>query len=331
MSEIIIPKLGKLFDQYAQIYGCSLSDLEHKLRVFITDFYQHQTGEVVIPKVQLDFAFASIKIKTEKGYDITPIDDEDLIRSLSSYIFNGFWQWMKQRDWELHFSEFKQIEKTVIKGRIVDFKGDDVLLALKSSYLRSEVLALLPKSEQVRTENYERGQDLLVYLKEVTKQEDSEPLLIVSRASVYLVVYLLYCYCSELREGNVRIRSVVRETQFSGLRPRTKIAVDAKDRSIDPVRVIVGDGGERINRVREEINGEFIDVVRWYPYFSDYVREALKPGIVEDVVLTDSQSKSLVAYVKDDGESLSAAIGAKGQNVRLASNLTGFFINIQQY
>jgi len=331
MSEIIISKLGQLSDKCCQIYQGSPNDLEEKLKEAIIEFYQEKNAELVVPTVRFDFAFTAIKISSEKGEDITPIDDEDLMRSLSSYIYNQFLEWMKQEDNKLHFAEFKQREGTVVKGRVIDFQGKDVLLALKSSDLRPEVLAWLPDEEQVMTEHYEKGQQLLVYLKEVTKKENGELLLIVSRASAYLVVYLLYYYCPELREGKVRMMSIVRETRFSGLRPRTKIAVDAKDRSIDPVKVIVGDGGERINRVREEINGEFIDVVRWYPYFSHYVREALKPGIIEDVVLTDPQSKSLVVYVKDDGESLSAAIGARGQNVRLASNLTGFFINIQQY
>ena len=329
MKEIIVPKLGKLFERLVKVYDCSFDLCLEKTKEAIIEAYETRTQEVIYPEVTLDVLIGKVKIFNSKGENITPVEDEDMLQLLSRKILNYLKRWMDSLDADLLFLEFKDLERTIIRGRIIGWEGENVLLSVKSGHFRPKIVGVLPQSEQAILDDYVVGNSLLVYLKSVNFDESDKLSLTFSRVSVNLVAYLLYFYCPEIYDGRVRILSLARETQYNNLPARTKVAVDSLDRDIDPVKVVVGEKGSRISYVREELSGEHIDVVRWSPYVDRYVKESLKPGVIDDVVLSDLHSRKLVVYVKDS-LSLSSAIGTKGQNVRLASNLTGWGINIQQ-
>lgn len=178
---------------------------------------------------------------------------------------------------------------------------------------------IMPRSEQIDGEYYTVGSRIKVYIKGVEKNERGAQL-ILSRGSAEFIEYLFRQEVPEIENGTVEIRGIAREAGR-----RTKIAVMSTVPGVDPVGTFVGGRGIRVQAVMNEIGDrEKIDIINWSDNASEYIREALSPA---EVVKVEVDGKKAKVYVTEDQQSI--AIGKQGQNVRLASKLTGFDIDIE--
>jgi transcription termination/antitermination protein NusA len=181
--------------------------------------------------------------------------------------------------------------------------------------------ARMPKREQSRLETYNLGERLRVVLRAVDRAAKG-PQVIVSRADPVLVQRLFEMEVPEIYDGTVQIRAVAREAG-----ERTKIAVQSRDKEVDPVGACVGMKGMRVQSIIRELRGEKIDIIPYSEETIAFAQKALSPAKVTRVQIVDPETKSLEVIVEDT--QLSLAIGKKGQNVRLASKLIGWNIDIK--
>ncbi|OGN94737.1 MAG: transcription termination/antitermination protein NusA [Chloroflexi bacterium RBG_13_51_18] len=212
------------------------------------------------------------------------------------------------------FEEYADKEGEVVSGVVQRFEAGQAFIELG----RTE--AILPASEQVRTERYRVGQHLKVVLLQVARTVKG-PRVIVSRSHPELLRRLFELEVPEVYNGTVEIKSIAREAGF-----RSKIAVAAKQEGIDPVGCCVGLRGIRIQNIVSELNGEKIDVVMWSPEPANFIANALSPAHIVGVQLNKDEQ---VATVIVPDKQLSLAIGKEGQNARLAAKLTGWRIDIK--
>jgi N utilization substance protein A len=212
------------------------------------------------------------------------------------------------------FEEYADKEGEVVSGVVQRFEAGQVFIDMG----RTE--AVLPPSEQVRTERYRIGQRLKVVLLQVARTSKG-PRVIVSRSHPELLRRLFELEVPEVYNGTVEIKSIAREAGF-----RSKIAVAAKQEGIDPVGCCVGLRGIRIQNIVSETNGEKIDVVMWSPEPATFIANALSPAHILSVELNKADQ---VATVIVPDKQLSLAIGKEGQNARLAAKLTGWRIDIK--
>jgi N utilization substance protein A len=179
----------------------------------------------------------------------------------------------------------------------------------------------MPKREQSRLETYNIGDRLRVVIRAVDRSAKG-PQVIVSRADPILVQRLFEMEVPEIYDGTVQIRAAAREAG-----ERTKIAVQSRDKDVDPVGACVGMKGMRVQSIIRELRGEKIDII---PYSEDtvqFAQKALSPAKVTRVQIIDPETRHLEVIVEDT--QLSLAIGKKGQNVRLASKLIGWNVDIK--
>jgi N utilization substance protein A len=182
-----------------------------------------------------------------------------------------------------------------------------------------EAEAIIPYREQNHREHYHQGEPIRAVLKRV-EETPKGPRLILSRSDPLFVQALFKLEVPEIQQGIVEIKAAAREHGS-----RTKIAVYSRDDSIDPVGACVGLKGSRVQAVVNELNGERIDIVPWSPDPERFAKLALAPAKVARV-FSDAPTKTIQAVVDED--QLSLAIGRNGQNVRLASELTGWKIDL---
>ncbi|HUO35447.1 MAG TPA: transcription termination factor NusA [Candidatus Acidoferrum sp.] len=194
-------------------------------------------------------------------------------------------------------------------------EGPDIIVDLGRTEAR------LPKREQSRLETYNVGDRLRVTIRAVERAAKG-PQVIVSRADPALVQRLFEMEVPEIYDGTVQIRAVAREAG-----ERTKIAVESRDKDVDPVGACVGMKGMRVQSIIRELRGEKIDIIPFSEETIAFAQKALSPAKVTRVQIVDPEEKRLEVIVEDT--QLSLAIGKKGQNVRLASKLIGWNIDIK--
>ncbi|QOR36023.1 transcription termination/antitermination protein NusA [Clostridium sp. 'deep sea'] len=221
----------------------------------------------------------------------------------------------------------REAERNVVYDRYID-KTDDIITALlhrsdgKNFYVDlNNTEAILPPTEQVAGETYQVGERIKVYVTEVRKTSKG-PQIVVSRTHPGLIKRLFELEVPEIYNGTVEIKSIAREAGS-----RTKIAVHAADKNVDPVGACVGPKGTRVQSIVAEINGEKIDIVEWSDDPRVYVKNALCPSKVLDVGVESEDEHKVKAVVPD--HQLSLAIGREGQNARLAARLTSWKIDIK--
>jgi transcription termination/antitermination protein NusA len=181
--------------------------------------------------------------------------------------------------------------------------------------------ARMPKREQSRLEQFAVGERVRVVLLRVDRAAKG-PQVIVSRASPLLVQNLFQSEVPEIYDATVTIKAIAREAG-----ERTKIAVQSRDKDVDPVGACVGMKGMRVQSIIRELRGEKIDIIEFSDEITTFAEKALQPAKVSKVSITDLTEKQLEVIVDDT--QLSLAIGKKGQNVRLAAKLLGWKIDIK--
>ena len=213
--------------------------------------------------------------------------------------------------------EFKDREYRLLSGVVERIEGRNVFVAVGQNELM-----LLP-AEQIPNEHYYVNQRIKVLVLDIKEGGGRGPLIPVSRTHPDLVVRLFEQEVPEVADGTVLIKAVAREAGH-----RTKIAVASLNSNVDPVGSCVGAGGQRVNVVVNELNGEKIDIISYSDNPREFIAAALSPAIVL-AVRVEEGGKSAKIVVPDN--QLSLAIGREGQNARLAAKLTGFRIDIKSY
>lgn len=223
-------------------------------------------------------------------------------------------QRLREAEREIIMEEYEDKIGTVINGIVARAEGRLVRVDL------GKAQGIMPASEQIQGERYYPGQRLKVYLKDVERGFRG-PQLVVSRGCKEFVEWLFRGEVPEMESGAVEIRDIAREAGV-----RTKLAVHSNVQGVDPVGTFVGGHGTRVNAVMSEIGEqEKIDIVVWDENPVAYITNALSPTKVGGVKLDEANKKATVTVPEDQ---LSIAIGKNGQNVRLASKLTGYEIDI---
>jgi N utilization substance protein A len=181
---------------------------------------------------------------------------------------------------------------------------------------------LLPSREKLMNEEFKRGDRVKAVIIQVLK-ENKGPQVIISRADSKFLAKLLELEIPEIANGNIEITDIVRQPG-----ERAKVAVVTKEKDIDPIGACIGVKGNRIMAISQELRGEKIDIIEWSANPISYVKSALSPAKVEKVFILNKKDKIMQAVVSKD--QLSLAIGKKGTNVRLASRLVGWKIEIKE-
>jgi N utilization substance protein A len=241
------------------------------------------------------------------------LEMEDFGRIAAQTAKQVIFQRVREAEWESVHREYSVRQGEIISGMILGQERRNYIVEL------GKTEALLPAQEQVPRESYRRGDRIRAYLLEV-KPSSKGPQIILSRSHPHFVLKLFEMEVPEIAEGVVIIKGVVREPG-----DRTKLAVFSKDSAVDPVGACVGVRGSRVQAVVRELKGEKIDIVTWTDDPRTFIGEALSPAVIEKVGINEAEKSALVV-VSD--QQLSLAIGKKGQNVRLASKLTGWKIDI---
>ena len=224
-------------------------------------------------------------------------------------------QKIREKEKEAIITDFKLKIGTIVNGMVLRFAGPNIIVDI------GKTEAIMPPSEQIPNEKYHLNQRLVVYLSEIKEGLKGEEV-IVTRASNGILEGLFKREVPEVSQGSVEIKQIVREPGN-----RSKVAVYSNQSGIDPVGSCVGQKGVRVQAIIQEFNGlEKIDIIQWQPDVKNYIAQSLSPA-KNIKVEVDEAGKT--ARVKVPEEELSLAIGKDGQNVRLASKLTGYRIEIE--
>lgn len=253
------------------------------------------------------------KIKVGEELEIPLVSKEDYGRIAAQTAKQVILQKIREAEKETIFSEYRSKEGEIISGVVQRIEGHTVFVDI------GKTLGILNREEQIPGEFYRAGQRLKLYILKVDETPKGSVVLL-SRAYPKLVSKLFELEVPEVSAGVVVIRSIAREPGF-----RTKIAVESKEEGVDPIGSMVGQRGTRIMAVINELGGEKIDIVEWQEDPEKFIASALSPAKIEEVKIEDKNTA--VVYVLED--QLSLAIGKDGRNVRLASNLTGWKIDIR--
>jgi len=271
----------------------------------------HPDVEVEEYEATLDKNTGEAKIFT-KGKDVTPPGFGRIAAQTAKQVIL---QKIREKEKEAILTDYKGKVGAIVNGMVLRFAGPNVIVDI------GKTEALMPPPEQIPNEKYHLNQRLTVYIMDIREGQKGEEI-IVSRANNGLIEGLFKREVPEVAQGSVIIKEIVREPGS-----RTKIAVSSNQTGIDPVGSCVGQKGVRIQAIIAEFSGiEKIDVIQWHENPKSYIGQALSPAKNVEVTIDE---KSKTARVTLPKEELSLAIGKEGQNVRLASKLTGYRIEIE--
>ena len=223
-------------------------------------------------------------------------------------------QKIREAERDIIHDDYQKRVGTIASGAVHRFEKGDIVIDL------GKTEGILPRSQQCPKERYKQGDRVRAYILEVSKTSHG-PQVVLSRSDAAFVKKLFEIEVPEIIEGIVEIRAIVREAG-----DRTKIAVFSKDEKVDPVGACVGMRGSRVKDIVRELQGERVDIVRWSDDLKEYVKAALNPVELLEMKI-DKTNKKIALIVPDD--QLSMGIGRHGQNIRLASKLIGWDIDIR--
>jgi len=249
-------------------------------------------GEEIITPLEVTGEFGRMAAQTAKQVIIQKLREEERLKI---------------------FEEYKDLEHTLISGTIQRREGRNVLVDL------GHTVAIMPPEEQVDRERYNVGNRLKFYLKSVD-QGIRGSMIVVSRADTELVKWIFSEEIPEIANNVVDIKSIAREAGS-----RTKVAITSNDEGIDPIGSCVGQRGSRIQTIISELNNEKVDIILWDADPIKFITNSLSPA---KVISVDIDNDNKIATVMVNADQLSLAIGRGGQNVRLASKLTGWKMDI---
>ncbi len=272
--------------------------------------------EVTDTNLQIDLA--TVRRKTDEPLEVGDdyvevIDLQSFGRRLIISAKQNLNQRIKEVEKEIVYNEYSSTIGDIIVGEIYQIRKNEILI----NHNRNELI--LPKSEQIARERYRKGETIRAIVKEVRKGA-ANPLVIVSRADPGFLSKLFEIEIPEIYDGIIEIKGVAREAG-----ERSKVAVISHDDRIDAVGACVGMKGVRIHAIVRELNNENIDVVNYSENPTVYLQRSLAPAKLKSIDLDEAEKKATIVVEKDQ---VSLVIGRNGLNIRLASRLTGYEINL---
>jgi len=273
--------------------------------------------QVTEPESQISLADARANLDPEAqiGDDLLERLDQRYGRIAAQAAKQSLIQRLRDAERDIIYNEFKDRKGDLTHSGIVQrFEKKNIIVNL------GRTDAILPEKEQIPRERYRQGDRIRAYILEV-EMSSKGPQIVLSRTHPGFLMKLFEQEVPEVYEGIVEIKGAAREPGG-----RAKIAVVSNDPDVDPVGACVGMKGTRVQSVVQELRGEKIDIVHWTPDPAEFVCRALAPAKVAKIIM-DEDERSMEVIVPDD--QLSLAIGRKGQNVRLASRLTGFKLDVR--
>lgn len=310
-------------NQIASERGVSVETIMESIKSAILAAYKkdHLKDEVDGPTEEEQMAGLSVSLSEgtgetkvlRDGVDITPPGFGRIATQTAKQVLL---QNIREREKDAILSEYKKRLGTVVNGMILRFYGPTIIVDI------GKAEAVIPQSERIANESYFLNKKLAVYIKEIQEDEKRGREIVVSRADNGLLEGLLKREVPEVNSGNVIIKKIEREPGS-----RAKIAVFSEQQGIDPVGSCVGQKGVRIQSVIDAVDGlEKIDVIQWSSDPERYIANALSPAKNLTIKLNP---KEKIAYVSAPQEELPLIIGRDGQNVRLASKLTEYQIEVE--
>lgn len=275
-------------------------------------------GEPANPAFEISLAQAKVMNKSAKvGEQIEVHEKVDTFGRVAAQTAKQvILQRLREAERDIVMEEYEDKIGTVINATVARAEGNIVRVDL------GKAQGIMPRSEQIQGERYYPGQRLKVYLKDVERGFRG-PQLVLSRGNREFVEWLFKAEVPEMESGAVEIKNIAREAGV-----RSKIAVASTVPGVDPVGTFVGGHGTRVNAVMSEIGEqEKIDIIVWSADPNEYIVNALSPTKDVKVTIDEVAKKARVSVPEDQ---LSIAIGKGGQNVRLASKLTGYELDIEQ-
>jgi len=306
----------KDFGKPGQIIKIELNTQNNTMKVFQVYNVLTSEEEKTNPEAQLTLEEAKkFDKKIEEGGAIElPLEAKyDFGRVAAQTAKQVIIQKLREAEREVLYEEFKSKEHKIVNGTVQRVEGQNVIVDL------GKINGIMLISDQIPGERYYTGQKIKVYVKEV-EETAKGPRIIVSRSDVDFVRGLFIQEVPEIENGQIEITNISREAGS-----RTKVAVKSNDENLDPVGSVVGQRGTRVQAVLSELGGEKIDIILYDEDLETMMRNALSPAVI-DKVKFDKKNKVAKIWVPED--QLSLAIGKSGQNVRLASKLTGWEIDI---
>ncbi len=255
---------------------------------------KHAIGDEIITPLEVPGEFGRMAAQTAKQVIIQKIREEER---------------------QNIFDEYKTMEHQMINGTIQRREGRAILVDL------GHTTAILPPEEQIERERYAVGNRMKFYLKAV-EQSTRGPQLVLSRAHTEMVRKVFETEIPEVASGAIEIKSIAREAGS-----RSKVAIMSHDENIDPIGSCVGQRGTRIQTIIAELGNEKVDIILWDANPVAFITNALSPAKVQAVELREDTAEKIAKVIVAEDQ-LSLAIGRAGQNVRLASRLTGWKIDI---
>jgi N utilization substance protein A len=302
-------------------------ELKVFLRKKITPFVENPRRDISLTEAQ------KINPKAQIGeYIDVPLDLENIGRIAVNVAKDVISKKISKVEKNILFKEFKELEGKAITGTVRRFEGNDIIVDL------GRVEAVLPEEEQIKKEKYKVGDRIRALVLKVLKDrsypiyekgkikryikpiDKNKPLVILSRTHPEFLRRLIEIEVPEVVEGDIEIKAIAREPG-----ERAKVAVWTEDKNVDPVGVVVGLKGKRIQNVSLELSDEKIDVIEWHPDPAQFIIRALSPAHPKKWNLIPDEKRIEVAVPKNE---LSLAIGKGGINAKLAHKLTGWHIDI---
>jgi transcription termination/antitermination protein NusA len=285
-------------------------DIEIFLERTIVEKVENPTTEITLEEV---------RSKTDEPLDVGDdfveiIDLQSFGRRLIVAAKQTLNQKIKELERDIIYEEYSENMNEIVVGEIYQVKNNKDIFV---NHNRCELL--MPRSEQIPKEKYRKGDTLRAVIKEVRKSSNS-PMVIISRSDSQFLKKLFEIEIPEIYDGIIEIKGVARDPG-----ERAKVAVESHDDRIDAVGACVGMKGIRIHAIVRELNNENIDIINYSEEPEVYVMRALAPGKINKIEINHAEKKALVWA---DEEQASLIIGKSGQNIKLATQITGFDIDV---
>lgn len=277
--------------------------------------------EIENPNIEISLEEAQklkrdVQVGDEIQIDVTPMEYGRIAAQAAKQVIL---QRIQEAERESLYEMFKNRENELLSAQVMRVEGSQVYINIENHTVP------LSQKDQIPGEKYYNAKRLKVYLDRVI-HTNRGPELSISRTHPNLVVRLLEMEIPEVIEGDVEIKSIARDAGV-----RSKVAVWSEDEKIDPIGACIGQKGVRIQSVMEELNGERVDIIEWSEDPREFIATALQPAKIAEVIIVNATAdrrirKRAAVFVEEEERPM--AIGKKGQNVRLASDLTDYELDL---
>lgn len=306
----------KDYGRPGQAIKIKLDPASNSMKVWRVFTVMGEDEEIANPEAQVSITDARKKKKDIQAGDeiLEELEEQsDFGRVAAQTAKQVIIQKLREAEREMLYEEFKGRENKIVNGVIQRLEGPNVIVDL------GKINGIMLSNDQIQGERYYTGQRLKVYVSEV-EETNKGPRILVSRSRTEFIKGLFAQEVPEIESGSIEIVSIAREAGS-----RTKLAVRSNDESLDAVGSVVGQRGTRVQAILTELPNEKIDIILYDDDMEQLIKNALSPAKIDKIKFNNKENSAKI-WVPDD--QLSLAIGRGGQNVRLASKLTGWTLDI---